>query len=750
MKLTITPTQRDNLLGRDDVIVTKTNHTDSVTAVNSTSFQTTDFPESKVLGVQHNIVRHPHTELDNVLKSNEARFRFILENDLVGIATVIDRVFQWVNPAYERMLGYARGELNGVSARVLYRNEEEYLEFGEKYKSELKEGKVLRTEFEFCRKDGSLITVDLYGSVLNPSTGESLWIYSDITVRKKSENKLRESESRFRTIMDHAPIGIGITSFKGGFIQCNRHLCEMVGRTRDELEKMSISEISHPDDRLISTENLQSLINGENNSVTYEKRYLHKDGHVIWVQLSVTLEVDAAGIPLYFIGMTEDITERKLSALKLKRSEMEYRHLVDALPYGVLIHSDGKIKLANQAAAKLFGASKSIELLGLQPTQLVHPDYHGIVKERIYSATEKHQDSGLIEEKLIKLDGSVFDAEVASISAEFEGIPSSLAIFNDISERKKSVQMIWHQANYDLLTGLPNRALFFDRLSQEISKARRINKCVALLFLDLDGFKPINDKFGHISGDEVLITVAKRWQSSVREMDTVVRLGGDEFAVILGEIDTQNEAATVARKLLGALTTEIVLANDQKCIVGTSIGISIYPSNASEMDSLIVAADEAMYESKINGKNKYTFSNRENILKEVKEDWIEFDSLNLVGIAIVDEQHRELIRKVNNLNKAIAANLDDDKTTELLEELINLSIVHFDTEFRIMKEINYPKLFEHESEHNIFLSELTQLVADFHHGKELLVLQLMKDWFINHIQHADKQWSDFFATKVAL
>ena len=168
-------------------------------------------------------------------------------------------------------------------------------------------------------------------------------------------------------------------------------------------------------------------------------------------------------------------------------------------------------------------------------------------------------------------------------------------------------QQMWHQAMSDTLTGLPNRPMFFDRFNKELLRAKRNDRSVALLFLDLDGFKVVNDQYGHEAGDIVLKKVAQLWVEMVREVDTVARLGGDEFAIIIGDLESTSSARSVAEKLIGALKSKIALPNGSQCQVGVSIGIAFYPNNGIEINKLLAAADEAMYQSKLSGKNTLTF-----------------------------------------------------------------------------------------------------------------------------------------------
>jgi diguanylate cyclase (GGDEF)-like protein len=204
-------------------------------------------------------------------------------------------------------------------------------------------------------------------------------------------------------------------------------------------------------------------------------------------------------------------------------------------------------------------------------------------------------------------DGSTWPVEIITTFSPILG-GQFYAFLKDLTERKKAEALNWRQANFDHLTSLPNRALLFDRLSQECALARRNQAKVALLFADLDGFKLVNDNHGHQAGDLVLMEVARRWLATVRESDTVARLGGDEFAVVMSGVHDGDDIGALAAKLIAALAEPIAIQGGKTCQVGVSIGIAIYPQDAGTPDSLISCADSAMYESKRRGKNTFSFT----------------------------------------------------------------------------------------------------------------------------------------------
>ena len=331
-----------------------------------------------------------------------------------------------------------------------------------------------------------------------------------------------------------------------------------------------------------------------------------------------------------------------------------------------------------------------------------------------------------------------------------DGSPARLIGTNaDISERKEAELQFSHLAFHDGLTDLPNRALFFDRLSQAISQARRNRHRVAILFMDLDGFKRVNDLHGHEAGDRVLKIIAERLLAGVREVDTVARMGGDEFTVILGELDGPATAQGVAEKLVQTIAQPIELAYGLACTVGASIGISLYPEHGTEMDTLLLAADQAMYQSKSQGKGRFTFSTGVTSVAVPDDQWASFGAQHLVGIDEIDEQHRHLAELVNVLNRSIKTGVDEFALNRLFEELLEYTRFHFKSEHDLMVRYNYPRQSAHDREHARLLTQAEQFKARLSAGGDLLVLQAIKDWLLHHIHFEDKPLGEFLKTAQA-
>ena len=299
-------------------------------------------------------------------------------------------------------------------------------------------------------------------------------------------------------------------------------------------------------------------------------------------------------------------------------------------------------------------------------------------------------------------------------------------------------RMLERMAFHDRLTGLPNRALFFDRLSQSISQARRNDTLLALLFLDLDGFKEVNDRYGHEAGDELLKVTARHLRASIRATDTPARLGGDEFAVILGDLAAPETASMVADKIIRNLGATIYLKHDIECSIGVSIGIAIYPQHATEIDRLLTAADLAMYYSKQHGKNTRTFF-EPRMLPHDSEHWAVLDEAHRLGVPEIDEQHLELVNMLNRLNEAVKNNAPRETLSQMFDDLVAYTDFHFISEEQLMSKYGFSEDEAHKKEHRLLIEESQYLKERLIDGSELLALQSLKDWVLAHILYMDKQ-----------
>jgi diguanylate cyclase (GGDEF)-like protein/PAS domain S-box-containing protein len=411
-----------------------------------------------------------------------------------------------------------------------------------------------------------------------------------------SEQALRQSEERFRTIFHAAAIGINLCDTDGRVVQTNPKLQDMLGYTSDELLGLRFQDITHPDDIASDLALYDDLVAGRRDHYQLEKRYLRKDGTHVWVRLTVSFLESSVERRQYTTAMVEDITDRKATEQELRESEERYRRLVEVSPDAIAVYSDGKLVYVNPAAVRLLGASSPGELVNTPVLEIVHPADRAWVAERVRRTMAMGGVNEPAVQRLVRLDGQTIHAEVAAAPIMYAGKPAGQIMIRDATERAQFEERLRHQALHDVLTGLANRTLLQDRLGQLLAAAHRKNTSFALLLLDLDRFKDINDAFGHHAGDELLRELGTRLLTALRESDTVARLGGDEFALLLPETDTAGAVRT-AEKVLATIAQPFELEG-QRLDVGASVGIVLYPEHGTDGTALLQHADLAMYTAK--------------------------------------------------------------------------------------------------------------------------------------------------------
>lgn len=295
--------------------------------------------------------------------------------------------------------------------------------------------------------------------------------------------------------------------------------------------------------------------------------------------------------------------DRKQAADALKASEARFRTLAETTPCAIFIYQDERFTYANGATSTITGYSRE-EFLRLGFWDVVHADFRPLVQARGLAGEKTEGGPLRYEIKIVRKDGEERWLDYTAGTIDFAGKPAVLGTAFDITERKRAEDQIKSLAYHDALTGLPNRLLFTDRLSLAVSQAARHNQHLAVLFLDIDRFKVINDSLGHTLGDRLLQAVAERLQGCVREADTVARLGGDEFTLLLPGVNLPTDVARVAEKILQALKQPFrIEGRELYCTV--SMGISLFPEDGEDAETLVKNADTAMYRAKEQGRDNY-------------------------------------------------------------------------------------------------------------------------------------------------
>ena len=460
----------------------------------------------------------------------------------------------------------------------------------------------------FTRNGGATVWVEIRRHARCSSDGWTLVIMvRDITERKLAEVVLQASEVRFRNVFEKAYTGLAIANMSGTLLEANESLAQLLGYTRQDLIGMNVGDFTHPDDLVAERAFLNELEAGTRDAYRMEKRYISKHGELLWVKLLVTAIPDEHGKAVETIGLILDITERKHAELELRIAAIAF----ETDEAKVVTDADGFILKINKAMAESSGYSTD-EVVGQTP-KLFQSGYHtedfyGEMRETIRH-TGKWQGEVWDRRKC----GEIYPKwlTISAVTSAEGVVTNYIGTHYDLSEQKKAEGKIEALAFFDQLTGLPNRTLLLDRLKQAMTASGRNDRYSALLFIDLDNFKTLNDTQGHVIGDAFLELVAQRLKSCVREVDTVARLSGDDFVIILSCLNTdQAEAAVgteaVAEKILASLNLPYLL--NAAIHHGTaSIGATLFKGSMISSEDLMKQADLTMYKAKAAGRNTCHF-----------------------------------------------------------------------------------------------------------------------------------------------
>ncbi len=408
----------------------------------------------------------------------------------------------------------------------------------------------------------------------------------------------------FENSFENAAVGMAHLSVQGQWLRVNRKLCEITGYSAQEMVALSFQGITHPDDLARDMVQLEQLMSHKISWYETEKRYLRKNGSIIWVALQVSIVLDAQGVPAYGISVIQDISARKQAELGTAVTHQRYLALFEQMPEGVLLLDPqlGVIGHNQEAERQLNYSAEKLRTLRIFDIEAMD-DVQAIEARRLRLTVSGRDD---FESVYRTGDGKRLHVEVSvKLINLLDGQVMFQVLFRDISEKKQAAQLIERLAYSDPLTGLANRALLADRLHQAMVTASRRGERLAVVFLDLDGFKAINDQHGHHTGDLLLRDLAGRMKEGLREGDTLARLGGDEFvAVFLDVPDTQASVLMLSRLL--AVCSQPVHVGALVLKVSASLGVTFYPqTDEVDADQLLRQADQAMYQAKLSGKNRH-------------------------------------------------------------------------------------------------------------------------------------------------
>ncbi len=418
-----------------------------------------------------------------------------------------------------------------------------------------------------------------------------------LAARQEAEEALRSSERRFRSCFEMPLVGICIVSPDKGWLDFNDRMCEIVGYTREELTKKSWVDLTHPDDLAAEFIEFDRARAGEIDSFTLEKRYLHADGHTVFIEMSAACVRGEDMRPLYFVGFVQDITERHRIEMALHFTQAVVERMSDAAYWA---QADGRLAYVNAAACRMLGYSVE-EFLSLSVRDIV-PDF----SEERWAAHWKElrqKGSKRFESRQRKKDGEVVTVEIQADLMRFQGKEYACGLIRDITERKRVQESLQEQAVRDPLTGLFNRRYLDATLPREFKRAQRLGEPMTVAMLDVDHFKRYNDDYGHEAGDAVLREVGAHLHRFLRQADIACRYGGDEITLILPAA-----ALADARIRLEQLREEMarlpIRAGDRQLpAITVSIGASMTKPGETDIAAPLGRADAALYLAKAGGRN---------------------------------------------------------------------------------------------------------------------------------------------------
>ena len=571
-------------------------------------------------------------EVARLLREQEA----IFETASIGIAFVRDRRVVRCNARYEQMYGYAPGELSGQSTSICYAAEDDYNKVEEAY-AQFRSGIPYQGVALRKRKDGSVMWVRTVGRAIDardPHKG-SVWTNEDITEQRRAGDELQQLIAEQEALLNNVVVGISFARERR-VLRCNRRFEELFGYDPGEVTGAPTRQFYFTDEEFAQAAPYYAdLDSGLTHS--REQWLRRRDGSGFWCRLTGRA-LQPGDSSRGTVWLFEDITETRRADEAIRRLAAESKLILDNATSGILFARNRMIQRCNRRIEEMVGAApgelngQSSAVLFAEPKEwesAVRHAYEGTPAGQTHDAVwrfkRKDGSTFLCRTRGRRIDDGGEDQEwiwsyddvtlehaaresleraVAERTAELKAANERLGA--EIGDRREAEERAQHLADHDALTGLPNRRLLEDRLTQALALSQRNRKQTAVMFVDLDRFKAINDSLGHTVGDLVLKEVAQRLVKQLRIGDTICRIGGDEFVVVLPEAKRSTDAANVAAKIIETLSQPVRVA-DHELIVTPSIGIAVFPDDGRDAEALIRNADAAMYHAKESGRANFQF-----------------------------------------------------------------------------------------------------------------------------------------------
>ncbi len=556
------------------------------------------------IAIIENITERKRAEV--ALSESERRYHAMAEVSPVGIfRTDMDGKCLYVNRRWCAIAGIAPEKARGDGwAQSLHPEDRERV-FAE-WNRAARENRPFQMEYRFHTPEGVVTWVLGQAIAERDDRGQPVGYIGTIT--DITQLRLTEEKSRLQAqIIEQIHDSVVSTDLAGYVTTWNRGAERLFGYTEAEALGRHISFVYPPEEHAFLENNIIAPLK-QNGSHEVEVRMRRKSGKDFHANLALSLLRDATGHPFGMIGYSLDITERKRAEVALSESEERFRALVETTSDWIWeTDARGIYTYASPRIEALLGYAPE-EIVGKSPFDLMPPEEAGRIRQ-LFAAIAADR------KPIVRLENVNLHKDGRRVVLETNGIPifdrngehtGYRGIDRDITERKHAEEQLNYLAYYDTLTGLPNRALLLERLKQATLDAERVNRLVAVMFLDLDRFKYINDTLGHHVGDGLLRAVAERLQSCVRPGDTIARLGGDEFTVVLANVAHVDDVARVARKLIDSFARPFQV-DGHELFTTTSIGVTLYPFDERDAEGLLKNADTAMYHAKERGRNTFQY-----------------------------------------------------------------------------------------------------------------------------------------------
>ena len=464
-----------------------------------------------------------------------------------------------------------------------------------------------------------------------------IFLATMILQHRRDEDALRESESKLHAILDHAPVGIWLVGTDGRYRFVNKRFCDAVGIPESGfLISTNLADVMGEELAAQCIASDKACLAQDEPYVSIETLPL-TDGKLHQLEVTKARLRDTKGEVIGVIGISVDVTERKQAEEALRESEARWSFALEGggdcvWDWNLLTN---EVALSKGGKAMFGFADDEIGNNMSEWNARIHPEDVARLLMQISDFFHLKQDKFMAEYRVRCKDGSwkwILTRGMVSHRNEDGRVIRTIGTHTDLTERKQAEETIQRQAHYDALTQLPNRRLFRDRLEQTLRLSKRDHSPFALMLIDLDHFKEVNDTMGHDAGDFLLVDAAQRILRCVRESDTVARMGGDEFVVILPEIDDSASIERIAQNIIGKLAAPFLLG-EEKAFISASIGITLYPTDADSMETLLKNADQAMYVAKNLGRNRMSYFT-----------------------PVLQENAQKRMRMVNDLRQALASN----------------------------------------------------------------------------------------------